>query len=152
MKETNLTMLGEETLRAPIYKSESHKLHQSFTVKNTKKIYQGQPVALNGDGTVQPYTGSDGEVYLGIAVTDSINPAYQPQYYVDLEVTVAVEGFMICNWVSAGALSAGYVDVKGTMLSDHFPIAATAAAGKATNFIALNSASKNNEVIQVLVK
>ena len=88
MKETKLTMWGEETLRATIYKSESYKLHQSFTVKNEKKIYQGQPVALNTDGTIQPYTGDVGEIYLGIAVTDSINPAYQPQRNVDLEVTV----------------------------------------------------------------
>lgn len=150
MKETNLTMWGEETLRATIYKSESHKLHQSFTVKSEKEIYQGQPVALNEDGTIQPYTGVEGEIYLGIAVTDSINPAYQPQRNVALEVTVAVEGFMICNWVSKDALSAGYVSVDGTMLNDHFPIAAT--SGTATNFIALNSADADNEVIQVLVK
>lgn len=149
MKETNLTMWGEETLRATIYKSESHKLHQSFTVKSEKKIYQGQPVALNTDGTIQPYTGAE-EVYLGIAVTDSINPAYQPQRNVALEVTVAVEGFMICNWVSKDNLYAGYVKVDGTMLSEHFPIAAT--SDTATNFIALNSADAANEVIQVLVK
>lgn len=151
MKETKLTMWGEETLRATIYKSESHKLHQSFTVNNEhNKIYQGQPVALNQDGTIQPYTGTAKEVYLGIAVTDSINPAYQPQRNVALEVTVAVEGFMICNWVSKGALKAGYVNVNGTMLNDHFPIAAT--SEEATNFIALNSADVANEVIQVLVK
>lgn len=148
MKETKLTMWGEETLRATIYKSESHKLHQSFTVKN--KIYQGQPVALNNDGTIQPYTGGVGEIYLGIAVTDTINPAYQLQRNVALEVTVAVEGFMICNWVSEAALDAGYVKVDGTMLSDHFPVAAT--SDTATNFIALNSADEANEVIQVLVK
>ena len=64
MKETKLTMWGEETLRATIYKSESHKLHQSFTVKSEKKIHQGQPVALNNDGTIQPYTGVDEEIYL----------------------------------------------------------------------------------------
>lgn len=149
MKETNLTMWGEETLRATIYKSESHKLHQSFTVKN-EKIYQGQPVALNSDGTIQPYTGTSEEIYLGIAVTDSINPAYQPPRNVALEVTVAVEGFMICNWVSNASLKAGYVNVDGTMLSDHFPVAAT--SHTATNFIALNSADAANEVIQVLVK
>lgn len=150
MKETKLTMWGEETLRATIYKSESHKLHQSFTVKNEKKIYQGQPVALNTEGTIQPYTGDLEEIYLGIAVTDSINPAYQPQRNVDLEVTVAVEGFMICNWVSKDAVKVGYVKVDGTMLSDHFPVAAT--SDTATNFIALNSADTGNEVIQVLVK
>ena len=105
---------------------------------------------MNNDGTIQPYTGEANEVYLGIAVTDSINPAYQQQRNVDLEVTVAVEGYMICNWVSKDALTPGYVKVDGTTLSDHFPVAATSAV--ATNFIALNSADAANEVIQVLVK
>lgn len=150
MKETKLTMWGEETLRATIYKSESHKLHQAFPVKNGKKIFQSQPVALNNDGTIQPYTGTAGEIYLGIAVTDSVNPAYQPQRNVDLEVTVAVEGYMICNWVSKDALTPGYVKVDGSTLNDHFPIAAT--SEESTNFISLNSADAANEVIQVLVK
>ena len=150
MKETKLTMWGEETLRATIYKSESHKLHQAFPVKNGKKILQSQPVALNNDGTIQPYTGTSGEIYLGIAVTDSVNPAYQPQRNVDLEVTVAVEGYMICNCVSKANLTPGYVNVDGNALNDHFPVAATSAV--ATNFIALNSADAANEVIQVLVK
>lgn len=150
MKETVLTQWGEDTFRATIYKSESHKLHQAFPVKTGKKIFQSQPVALNNDGTIQPYTGETTEVYLGIAVTDSINPAYQQQRNVDLEVTVAVEGYMICNWVSKAALTPGYVKVNGTTLSDHFPVAAT--SDKATNFIALNSADNANEVIQVLVK
>ena len=150
MKESKLTMWGEETLRATIYKSESHKLHQAFPVKNGKKILQSQPVALNNDGTIQPYTGTASEIYLGIAVTDSVNPAYQPQRNVDLEVTVAVEGYMICNWVSKDNLTPGYVKVDGTTLNDHFPVAAT--SSDPTNFIALNSADAANEVIQVLVK
>lgn len=150
MKETKLTLWGEETLRATIYKSESHKLHQAFPVKNGKKILQSQPVALNNDGTIQPYTGTASEIYLGIAVTDSVNPAYQPQRNVDLEVTVAVEGYMICNWVSKAALTPGYVTVDGTTLTDHFPVAAT--SSDPTNFISLNSADAANEVIQVLVK
>ncbi len=150
MEETKLTMWGEETLRATIYKSESHKLHQAFPVKNGKKIFQSQPVALNNDGTIQPYTGTASEIYLGIAVTDSVNPAYQPQRNVDLEVTVAVEGYMICNWVSKAALTPGYVKVDGSTLNDHFPIAAT--SEESTNFISLNSADAANEVIQVLVK
>lgn len=150
MEETKLTMWGEETLRATIYKSESHKLHQAFPVKNGKKIFQSQPVALNNDGTIQPYTGTASEIYLGIAVTDSVNPAYQPQRNVDLEVTVAVEGYMICNWVSKAAITPGYVKVDGSTLNDHFPIAAT--SEESTNFISLNSADAANEVIQVLVK
>ena len=44
-----LTLFGERTPRAVIYKSESHKLHQAFNVKAGEKIVQGMPVALNED-------------------------------------------------------------------------------------------------------
>ena len=40
-----LTLFGERTPRAVIYKSESHKLHQAFNVKAGEKIVQGMPVA-----------------------------------------------------------------------------------------------------------
>ena len=35
---------------------------------------------------------ADGEVFLGIAVTDNVNPAYQGQRNFPVEVTVMVEG------------------------------------------------------------
>lgn len=42
-----MTLFGEKTPRAVIYKSESNKLHQAFCVKENKVIHQGMPVALD---------------------------------------------------------------------------------------------------------
>ena len=144
-----LTLFGERTPRAVIYKSESHKLHQAFNVKAGEKIVQGMPVALNKDGLIYPCTDPSAQVYLGVAVTDNVNPAYQPQRNFPVEVTVAVEGYMICNWVSNGTIEAGYVTPDGELLNDRF---VKANQGISTPFIALNPAEEANEVIQVLIK
>lgn len=144
-----LTLFGERTPRAVIYKSESHKLHQAFNVKAGEKIVQGMPVALNEDGLIYPCTDPSTQVYLGVAVTDNVNPAYQPQKSFPVEVTVAVEGYMICNWVSKGTIKAGYVTPDGTLLNDRF---VKANQSISTPFIALNPAEEANEVIQVLIK
>ena len=152
LKETALTQWGEETPRVVIYKSESHKLHQAFMVKSGKNVLAGQPVALNtDDGTIQPFTGTTGEIYLGIAATDSLFPAYAAQRNAPAEVTVMVEGFVICNWVAATTVTAGYVTVDGTTLNDHFTKCKNTTSGAASNFIALNSGDAN-EVVQVLCK
>lgn len=145
-----LTLFGERTPRAVIYKSESHKLHQAFNVKDGEKIVQGMPVALNKDGLIYPCTDPSTQVYLGVAVTDNVNPAYKPQINFPVEVTVAVEGYMICNWVSDGTLEAGYVTPNGKLLNDRFVKADHPASS--TPFIALNPAEEVNEVIQVLIK
>ena len=42
----DFTKFGGTTPRVVIYKSESHKLHQAFPVKDSVKIYAGNPVAL----------------------------------------------------------------------------------------------------------
>lgn len=145
-----LTLFGERTPRAVIYKSESHKLHQAFNVKAGEKIVQGMPVALNEDGLIYPCTDPSTQVYLGVAVTDNVNPAYQPQRGFPVEVTVAMEGYMICNWVSNGKnIEAGYVTPDGALLNDRFVKANQATS---TPFIALNPAEEANEVIQVLIK
>lgn len=144
-----LTLFGERTPRAVIYKSESHKLHQAFNVKAGEKIVQGMPVALNKDGLIYPCTDPSTQVYLGVAVTDNVNPAYQPQRNFPVEVTVAVEGYMICNWVSDGTIEAGYVTPNGELLNDRF---VKANKGVSTPFIAINPAEEANEVIQVLIK
>lgn len=145
-----LTLFGKRTPRAVIYKSESHKLHQAFNVKAGEKIVQGMPVALNEDGLIYPCTNPSTQVYLGVAVTDNVNPAYQPQRNFPVEVTVAVEGYMICNWVSNGIIEAGYVTPDGKLLNDRFVKANNQDAS--TPFIALNPAEEANEVIQVLIK
>lgn len=161
LAETPLTLMGEKTPRAIIYKHESHKLHQSFAVKVTdsvtETILQGQPVKLNSDGTISKYTGASGEIYLGIAVTDSPTPAYVAQRGWPVEVTVMVQGFCIINAVAKAALTPGWVDVdSGNVLNNYFPVFKASVDGSsnpvATNFVALNSASAANDVIQVLVK
>lgn len=146
-----LTLFGERTPRAVIYKSESHKLHQAFNVKAGEKIVQGMPVALNEDGLIYPCTDPSTQVYLGVAVTGNVNPAYQPQRNFPVEVTVAVEGYMICNWVSNGTIEAGYVTPDRELLNDRF-VKANQDQDTSTPFIALNPAEEANEVIQVLIK
>lgn len=146
-----LTLFGERTPRAVIYKSESHKLHQAFNVKAGEKIVQGMPVALNEEGLIYPCTDTATQVYLGVAVTDNVNPAYQPQRNFPVEVTVAMEGYMICNWVSNAAdLKAGYVVPSGDLLNGRFVKANQST--DATPFIAITPADEANEVIQVLIK
>lgn len=148
MTETPMTLVGQKTPRAVIYKSESHKLHQAFCVKADTKIVKGQPVKLETDGTISPYTGTG--IYLGIAVTDNINPAYQAQRNFPVEVTVMVDGFAIVNWVAAGdSTPAGYVTPGAALLNDRYVKGTTSPSE--TNFIALNGGD-TNEVIQVLVK
>ena len=147
-----LTLFGERTPRAVIYKSESHKLHQAFNVKAGEKIVQGMPVALDKEGLIYPCIDTATQVYLGVAVTDNVNPAYQPQKNFPVEVTVAMEGYMICNWVSNEDIEAGYVTPNGKLLNDRFVKAIKANQATSTQFIALNPAEEANEVIQVLIK
>ena len=148
MTETPMTLVGQKTPRAVIYKSESHQLHQAFCVKADTKIVKGQPVKLETDGTISPYTGTG--IYLGIAVTDNINPAYHAQRNFPVEVTVMVEGFAIVNWVAAAdSTPAGYVTPGAALLNDRYVKGTTSSSE--TKFIALN-AGDTNEVIQVLVK
>ena len=147
-----MTLFGERTPRAVIYKSESHKLHQAFNVKAGVKIVQGMPVALGIDGLIEPFIpgGAGSQVYLGIAVTDNINPAYQPQRNFPVEVTVAVQGYMILNWVAKEALDCGYINPTENLLHDRFVIAE--ASADESQFIAITPADEANDVIQVLIR
>lgn len=147
-----MTLFGERTPRAVIYKSESHKLHQAFNVKADTKIVQGMAVALGTDGLIEPFIpgGAGSQVYLGIAVTDNINPAYQPQRNFPVEVTVAVQGYMILNWVAKEALDCGYINPTENLLHDRFVIAE--ASTDESQFIAITPADEANDVIQVLIR
>lgn len=152
-KDQAMTLFGEKTPRAVIYKSESHKLHQAFNVKEGETIVQGMPVAIDETGLIFPFNkDTDTEVYLGVAVTDNINPAYRAQHNFPVEVTVAMEGYMICNWVSNATLTAGYVIPSGDLLNDRFVKANPTNQGTSTPFIALTPADEANELIQVLIK
>lgn len=157
----DFTKFGGTTPRVVIYKSESHKLHQAFPVKDSvKKIYAGNPVAITHDGTIELLTKDNEANYLGIAVTDHVNPAYKGSANVgSVEVTVAVQGFMIINAISETALDAGPVEIgNGMDDTNHFTKfktltqAGTDAATHPVNFISLTKALAKDELIQVLCK
>ena len=156
----DFTKFGGTTPRAVIYKSESHKLHQAFPVKASVKIYAGNPVAITTDGTIELLTKANEANYLGIAVTDNINPAYKESANAGpVEVTVAVQGFMIINAISEAALNAGPVEIgTGMDATNHFTKFKTftqadaASATRPVNFISLTKASAKDELIQVLCK
>lgn len=157
----DFTKLGGTTPRVVIYKSESHKLHQAFTVNaSAKKIYAGNPVAIAPDGTIELLTTANEANYLGIAVTDDNNPAYKGSANAgSAEVTVAVQGFMIINAIAETALDAGPVEIgngmDGTNHFTKFKACAKAGADTSTrpvNFISLTKASVADELIQVLCK
>lgn len=158
----DFTKFGGTTPRVVIYKSESHKLHQAFPVKGSVKIYAGNPVAITPDGTIELLTKANEANYLGIAVNaiGNINPAYKESANAGpVEVTVAVQGFMIINAISEAALSAGPVEIgTGMDATNHFTKfktftqAGADAATRPVNFISLTKASAKDELIQVLCK
>lgn len=157
----DFTKFGGTTPRVVIYKSESHKLHQAFLVKAPVKIYAGNPVAIAADGTIELLTKDNEANYLGIAVTDNINPAYKASTNADsVEVTVAVQGFMIINAISEAPLDAGPVEIVGMDVTNHlhfikfkaFPQADADTATRPVNFISLTKALAKDELIQVLCK
>ena len=158
----DFTKFGGTTPRVVIYKSESHKLHQAFPVKASVKIYAGNPVAITTDGTIELLTKDNEANYLGIAVTDNINPAYKESANAGpVEVTVAVQGFMIINAISEATLNAGPVEIgtgTGMDTTNHFTKfkaftqAGAGAVTRPVNFISLTKASAKEELIQVLCK
>ena len=154
----DFTKFGGTTPRVVIYKSESHKLHQAFPVKASVRIYAGNPVAITIDGTIELLTKDNEANYLGIAVTDNINPAYKESANAGpVEVTVAVQGFMIINAISEAPLDAGPVEIgTGMDATHHFTKFKTFtqadAATRPVNFISLTKASVKDELIQVLCK
>lgn len=154
----DFTKFGGTTPRVVIYKSESHKLHQAFPVKASVRIYAGNPVAITIDGTIELLTNANEANYLGIAVTDNNNPAYKESANAGpVEVTVAVQGFMIINAISEAALNAGPVEIgTGMDATNHFTkfktFTSADAATRPVNFISLTKASAKDELIQVLCK
>lgn len=141
----DMTLVGQKTPQAVIYKSESHKLHQAFVVKTGENVIQGQPVQINEDGTIQAW--KTGGHYIGIAITDSYHPAYPGN-----EVTVAVRGFAIVYGLSNGTITAGPVTPDPTSPVDDTNMYVKYNQGVDDTFIALNTASAAGELIQVLVR
>lgn len=151
MNKDNPTLITEGlTPRTVVYKHESHKLHQAFTVADDQVILKGMPVALTEAGTITPfYSGSTG-TYLGIAVTDNINPAYKAVNSFPVEVTVMVEAFALLNCVSAGAMGAGYVIPTGNTVNNRF--VEVDAEEDGSPFLCITPADEAGEIVQVLVK
>lgn len=148
----DLHKVGGRTPQAVIYKSESHKLHQAFPVKNGDTIVQGQPVKLNTDGTISPYTGFESEVYLGIAVNYSKYPAY-PATTAGVEVTVMMEGFAVIHGIAKEEITTTrYVQTDGTLdASGTYPNFSPSVSNAETKFIAINMAEVD-DLVQILVK
>lgn len=151
LQESPLTLKGGVTPRVQIYKSESHKLHQAFVPVHTNNkpetIIKGSPVCLTQQGNVTKFNSTN--PYLGIAATDSINPAYGAQRNYPIEVTVMMEGFAVVNWIASEDLQAGYVSPVNYTDGDH--TTKCEQAENATQFIALHPAEEG-EIVQVLVK
>jgi len=114
-KNVPLTLMGEQTPKVVIFKSESHKLCEAFNVAEGETILKGMLVALNEDGNITPYTGAEGEVYLGVAITDNVNPAYRAQRNFPVEVTVMVEAFAVVHKVSSAKASTITVTSTGKL-------------------------------------
>ena len=149
-KNVPLTLMGEQTPKVVIFKSESHKLCEAFNVAEGKTIIKGMAVALNEDGNITPFTGAEGEVYLGIAITDNVNPAYRAQRNFPVEVTVMVEAFAVVHKVSDGEVKPGYVKPTGTVINKMYEEVAQSTTE--TKFISIDAADDANQILRVLVR
>lgn len=155
-----LRKVGIPTPQTVIYKSESHKLHQAFPAKKVDGvpivILPGMPVKLNTDGTIQPYVGTG--IYIGMAVTDSQNPAY-PEGALGPEVTVMVEAFAVV-YAKASADSGDTLDcgeVVPTAIADddfYVPYEAPESGSESDHpqFINITPGAADGELIQVLIR
>ena len=149
-KNVPLTLMGEQTPKVVIFKSESHKLCEAFNVAEGKTILKGMAVALNEDGNITPYTGASGEVYLGIAITDSVNPAYRAQRNFPIEVTVMVEAFAVVHKVSKGTVNPGYVKLTGKVINNIYE--EVSASDTDTKFISIDAADADGQILRILVR
>ena len=149
-KNVPLTLMGEQTPKVVIFKSESHKLCEAFNVAEGKTIIKGMAVALDEDGNITHFTGAEGEVYLGIAITDNVNPAYRAQRNFPVEVTVMVEAFAVVHKVSNGEVKPGYVKPTGTVINKMYEEVAQSV--NETKFICIDAADAKGQILRVLVR
>ena len=149
-KNVPLTLMGEQTPKVVIFKSESHKLCEAFNVAEGKTIIKGMLVALNEDGNITPYTGAEGEVYLGVAITDNVNPAYRAQRNFPVEVTVMVEAFAVVHKVSSAGVKPGFVKPTGKVINNMYEEVAQSV--EETKFISIDAADEKGQILRVLVR
>lgn len=155
---TNMVAVGGQTPKVSIYKSESHKLHQSFPVNTTitaDHIHTGSPVCLQTDGTIvsQLYASLNSLdlPMIGVSVHDSQNPTYkETRQGGGIECTVMVNGYCITIGEASAALQAGYVSVdpgNGAATSDER--VKYIQSSTATRFIAIEPATANG-LVQIM--
>lgn len=149
-KNVPLTLMGEQTPKVVIFKSESHKLCEAFNVAEGETIIKGMLVALDEDGNITPYTGGEGEVYLGMAVTDNVNPAYRAQRNFPVEVTVMVEAFAVVHKVSSAEVKPGFVKPTGNVVNHMYEEVAQSV--NETKFICIDAADEKGQILRVLVR
>lgn len=149
-KNVPLTLMGEQTPKVVIFKSESHKLCEAFNVAKGNTIIKGMLVALDEDGNITPYTGAEGEVYLGMAITDNVNPAYRAQRNFPVEVTVMVEAFAVVHKVSSAEVKPGFVAPTGNVVNHMYE--EVAQSTDETKFICIDAADEKGQILRVLVR
>ena len=89
------------TPKTPIFKSESHKLHDAYEVKAGNSVKTGQPVKLDPTGTIVPAGAAETNVnIIGIAIMDGAAGD---------TVTVMTKGYAIIWCEAEGAVVAGPV-------------------------------------------
>lgn len=147
IKDQNLRKIGYPTPQAVVYKHESHKLHQAFSVAPGEVIYQGAPVQLEDDGTIKNLTPTG--LYIGIAMTDSPTPAYPAGNDGNVEVTVMVQGFCCVRALANAALDCGYVEPVAPDASGYIKYQTSATE---TPFIAIMPADDAGDLIDILVR
>lgn len=145
-----MNILGTKTKKAVIYKHESHKLHQAFSVKEAEEstIDAGNPVMLNTDGTISNYNGTG--LFVGIAMTPGDANVYPPST-LGKEITVAVRGYMVVRAVANAPIEAtAYLEPVEPHATEPYFTYKAAAAGE-TKFVALSMAAAAGDLIEILI-
>lgn len=130
-------ILGDQTHHV-IHKSESHKLHQSFSIEYEDKgagdnVFIGMPVKMAGDFLVEPLAhDDDANLCIGVAIHDTDVEGYQDglppinsmkDTYSLRKVTVAMRSYMIIEGIAhADNVVAGPVRARGyDTTAERFP-------------------------------
>lgn len=145
------TQWGKKTPKAVIYKSEAHKLHQTFEVEAGKKIFTGEPVFLLENGKiigVHDVAGTT-SVEIGISIGDSQASPYR-MLDTNKEQTVLIRKGCAIIWAKATeAIVASQVKITYDP-NELQPLVSKNPAVKDAKGIALTPADANG-LVQVLV-
>lgn len=145
------TQWGKKTPKAVIYKSEAHKLHQTFEVKAGKKIFPGEPVFLLEDGKIIGVhdVGGTTSVEIGISIGDSQASPYR-MLDTNKEQTVLIRKGCAIIWARADEeIVAGPVKITYDPDESQPLVSKNPAVGDSIG-IALTPAGLN-DLVQVLV-